>query len=319
MQPHALHDVLAPAKLNLFLHITGRRHDGYHLLQSAFVAIDWFDTLHFERRNDAVITRHDLGAALPEDDLIIRAARLLQQNSRTAYGADISIQKNIPAQAGLGGGSSDAATTLLALNHLWQTRLTALQLHALAQQLGADVPFFLHRGPAWVEGVGEQISDLALPHTAFHTPIAVLKPEFGVSTQQLFSSPVLTRNTKPVRMADFASFDLCSKRFENESEIQQHALLKTGAENPYAVFDFGHNDLQQVAVAFQPQIGQALEYLSDLSGGPARMTGSGSAVFAAMRKSVDPLEQSTNSLPFGWQFKMCKILDEHPHPDWLPD
>ena len=139
----ALYDVPAPAKLNLFLHVTGRRADGYHLLQSVFMLIDWCDTLHFERRSDGQIHRQDLGAALPADDLIVRAARLLQQASGCVLGAEIQVDKQLPAQAGMGGGSSDAASTLLALNRLWGLGLTQPQLEALGLQLGADVPFFL--------------------------------------------------------------------------------------------------------------------------------------------------------------------------------
>lgn len=140
----SLNHVLAPAKLNLFLHITGRRPDGYHLLQSVFMLIDWYDTLHFELRGDGQISREDLSVTLPQDDLIIRAARLLQQSSGTSQGAHIAIEKSIPAQAGMGGGSSDAATCLLALNRLWGLGLTVQQLATLGLKLGADVPFFLN-------------------------------------------------------------------------------------------------------------------------------------------------------------------------------
>jgi len=138
-----LHDVAAPAKLNLFLHVVGRRADGYHLLQSLFVLIDWCDTLHFERRSDGRLTRHDLGPTLPADDLCLRAARLLQVESGSTLGADISIDKQVPWGAGMGGGSSDAASTLLALNHLWGLRWPFSRLLPLALALGADVPFFL--------------------------------------------------------------------------------------------------------------------------------------------------------------------------------
>ena len=147
---NALFDVPAPAKLNLFLHVTGRRADGYHLLQSVFMLIDWCDMLHVEKRHDGQIHRHDLSMPLPEDDLIVRAARLLQSATGTAQGADISIDKRIPAQAGMGGGSSDAASTLLALNRLWNLKLPLPQLEALGLQLGADVPFFLRGRNAWV-------------------------------------------------------------------------------------------------------------------------------------------------------------------------
>src|SRR5438105_11294435 len=159
----AIYDVPAPAKLNLFLHVVGRRADGYHLLQSAFMLIDWCDTLHFELRPDGALSREDLADALPADDLVLRAARALQAAAPTAHGAHIAIEKRLPAQAGLGGGSSDAATCLLALNRLWGLGLSATQLSRIGLTLGADVPFFLGGRNAWVEGVGDQLAPLALP------------------------------------------------------------------------------------------------------------------------------------------------------------
>ena len=166
----ALYDVLAPAKLNLFLHITGRRPDGYHLLQSVFMLIDWCDTLHFELRHDGLITREDLAddgsaavEALPADDLAVRAAKALKQASGTPLGVHIGLNKRIPSQAGMGGGSSDAASCLLALQRLWGVRLPAGSLQTIALGLGADVPFFLSGGHAWVEGIGEKITPIALP------------------------------------------------------------------------------------------------------------------------------------------------------------
>ena len=152
----SLLDVAAPAKLNLFLHVVGRRADGYHLLQSVFVLIDWCDTLHFERRADGRLARHDLGAALPDDDLCLRAARLLQAESGTRLGADISIEKHVPWGAGMGGGSSDAASTLLALNRLWGLNLPRERLAALGLKLGADVPFFIGGHNAFVEGIRQR-------------------------------------------------------------------------------------------------------------------------------------------------------------------
>jgi 4-diphosphocytidyl-2-C-methyl-D-erythritol kinase len=163
----------APAKLNLFLHITGRRADGYHLLQSGFVRIDWCDTLHFELTHDGRINRTDLinetDKPLPEIDLSVRAAMALQANAdvtcRGNFGANITVEKRIPSQAGMGGGSSDAATTLLALNELWQTNLPLAKLAEIGLKLGADVPFFLYERHAWVEGIGEQMAPLNLPKT----------------------------------------------------------------------------------------------------------------------------------------------------------
>src|SRR5436190_2613734 len=146
----ALYDVAAPAKLNLFLHVVGRRADGYHLIQSAFVLIDWRDTLHLELRADGGLARHDLAAKLPDDDLCLRAAHLLQRESGTTLGADISIDKQVPWGAGMGGGSSDAASTLLALNRLWALNWPLSRLLTLGLALGADVPFFLAGHNAWV-------------------------------------------------------------------------------------------------------------------------------------------------------------------------
>ena len=276
---NALLDVPPPAKLNLFLHVTGRRADGYHLLQSVFMLIDWCDTLHFELRRDARITRRDLGTPLPEDDLIVRAARLLQHASGTALGADIAIDKRIPAQAGMGGGSSDAASTLLALNRLWQLNLPRPQLEQLGLQLGADVPFFLRGHNAWVQGIGEQITPVALPPARF----CVLKPAAGVDTASIFRHPQLERATKPATIADFAA-------------------------DPYG---FGHNDLQPVAQALCPEVSQALALLES-QGLQARMTGSGSAVFAHLATPGHAAIQA----PDHWVVRECGNLEVHPLQGW---
>ena len=278
---NALHDVPAPAKLNLFLHVTGRRADGYHLLQSVFMLIDWCDTLHLELRRDGRIVRRDLGATLPEDDLIVRAARLLQQASGTPLGADIAIDKRIPTQAGMGGGSSDAASTLLALNRLWQLHLSRSQLEQLGLQLGADVPFFLRGHNAWVEGIGEQITPVALPPARF----AVIKPATGVDTASIFRHPQLERATKPATIADFAA-------------------------DPYG---FGHNDLQPVAQALCPEVSQALSLLQS-QGLQARMTGSGSAVFAHLATPGHAAIQA----PDHWVVRECGNLEVHPLQGWAP-
>lgn len=279
----AIHDVPAPAKLNLFLHITGRRADGYHLLQSAFMLIDWCDTLHFERRDDGRITREDLGAPLPADDLIVRAARALQQAAGCTLGAHIAVQKRIPAQAGMGGGSSDAASTLLALNRLWGLGLARAQLTAIGLQLGADVPFFIHGGNAWVEGVGEQIRSLVLPPARF----VVLKPPAGLETRAIFCAPELRRNSEPATISGFAA-------------------------NP---FGFGHNDLQPVAERLCPPVGQGIELLAR-HGLAARMTGSGSAVFAPLVSQADPVFFTSDWAPPGWQVRVCGNLEVHPLVGW---
>lgn len=300
-----LDSILSPAKLNLFLHVTGQREDGYHLLQSVMVPIDWYDTLHFELRTDGKIQRHDLGPKLPGEDLIVRAARKLQTHHPVSLGVDISIEKNIPMQAGLGGGSSNAAMVLLALNRLWQLHLPLPELHAIGLTLGADIPFFLHSSPAWVEGIGEKLTPIALPEEIYQQPIAVVKPPNGVSTQQIFSSPLLTKDTIPAKISTFISDAFTKKQADTVKEF-------------CAVFDFGCNDLQTVAEQIEPQIKEAIDKASQYAGSQARMTGSGSAVFAPIRKKVEQVEQSTNmALPNGWLFKKCRILPAHPQADQL--
>ena len=276
----SLHDVPAPAKLNLFLHITGRRPDGYHLLQSVFMLIDWCDTLHFEKRSDGQISREDLTVKLPTDDLITRAARLLQQHTGSTAGAHIAVEKRIPAQAGMGGGSSDAATCLLALNQLWGLHLDLPTLEKLGLQLGADVPFFLRGRNAWVEGVGEQITPIELPPAEFW----VVKPAAGIETSQIFASPQLQRATNAATIAVFAA----------------------------DTYDFGHNDLQPVAEALCPDVKQALQVLHD-AGLNGRMTGSGSAVFAHCTPGSEPV-----LVPDHWQVRKCSNLDVHPLVGWAP-
>ena len=285
----SLNHVLAPAKLNLFLHITGRRPDGYHLLQSVFMLIDWYDTLHFEVRDGGRISREDLNVPLPQDDLIIGAARLLQESTGTQLGAHIAIEKSIPAQAGMGGGSSDAASTLLALNKLWGLGLTVQQLAALGLKLGADVPFFLHGHNAWVEGVGEIMTPIALPSAQF----AVVKPFEGLETAKIFGSEALKRDTKPATISVFAA-------------------------NP---FGFGHNDLQPVAQRLCPQISESIAWLETASLGSAvvkgRMTGSGSAVFAQVPQGTDLSQMPpVPSAGSKWQIRMCGNLEVHPQKGW---
>jgi len=290
----SLHQVLAPAKLNLFLHITGRKDNGYHLLQSVFMFIDWYDTLHFDLRQDGKIIREDLTLKLPEDDLITRAAKLLQQASGTTLGAHIAIEKSIPAQAGMGGGSSDAATCLLALNKLWKLHFTVNQLAELGLKLGADVPFFLKGENAWVEGVGEIITPISVPPAQF----VVVKPPEGLETAKIFGSEALNRESKPATISVFAA-------------------------NP---FGFGHNDLQPVAQSLCPQISEAIEWLEtarleSASLEPAvvkgRMTGSGSAVFAQVPRgtNLSQMPQVPTTWPL-WQIRMCGNLEVHPQKGW---
>jgi 4-diphosphocytidyl-2-C-methyl-D-erythritol kinase len=281
----ALYDLPAPAKLNLFLHITGRRPDGYHLLQSVFMLIDWCDTLHFALRSDGQISREDLGAPLPADDLTVRAARALQRATGCTQGAHIGVLKRIPAQAGMGGGSSDAATVLLALNRLWGLGLRAHELQKIAVTLGADVPFFLCGHNAWVEGIGDQILPLTGAHQLPAARFAVVKPEAGLDTREIFSSPALKRNSDSATILGFAATH----------------------------YDFGQNDLQNVAQALCPEVKKAIEWLETL-GLHGRMTGSGSAVFAQMRHATD-----LNGAPGTWQVRACENLMRHPLAGWAKD
>jgi 4-diphosphocytidyl-2-C-methyl-D-erythritol kinase len=279
----ALYDVPAPAKLNLFLHITGRRPDGYHLLQSVFMLVDWCDTLHFETRTDGRISREDTGIELPEDDLVVRAARALQQAGGTAAGAHIRLEKRIPVQAGMGGGSSDAASCLLALNRLWNLRLPLAALEKIGLALGADLPFFLRGRNAWVEGIGELITPVEIPPASF----AVAKPAQGLDTSLIFRDPALKRDSAPAIISGFAA-----------------------NHEGFDPFGFGHNDLQPVAQRLCPAVTQALKWLDD-QGLQARMTGSGSAVFAQM-----PQGKTLLPAPAGWQVRQCGNLAVHPLSGW---
>ena len=292
---NAIYDVVAPAKLNLFLHVVGRRADGYHLLQSLFVLIDWCDTLHFELRADGRLSRHDLGPGLPADDLCLRAARLLQTESGTSLGADISIAKQVPWGAGLGGGSSDAASTLLALNKLWGLDWSRARLLALGLKLGADVPFFVGGHSAIVEGIGERLSPVQLPAQW----LAVLKPDASIETRAIFASPLLVRNTEAVILEGFTA------------NAQQN-VLQPG---------FGRNDLQAAAEAECAQVVQAASILHRQFGN-SRLTGSGSAVFAIAGNAAEPLagvSKEMAAIPAGWVGRMCRSLAVHPLAAWCAD
>lgn len=280
---NSLFDVPAPAKLNLFLHITGRRADGYHLLQSVFMLIDWCDTLHFELRANGKISRDDLTTPLPADDLAINAARALQLATGSTLGAHISIAKSIPAQAGMGGGSSDAASTLLALNRLWQLNLTKQQLAHIGLQLGADVPFFIHGSNAWVEGIGEKITPIDLPKAHF----LVVKPASGLSSQAIFTAPSLKRDSPNAIISGFAAYP----------------------------FSFGQNDLQAVAQKLSPDVSTALNWLGKLGLQP-RMTGSGSAVFAHVGEENLSRFVEFQDAPKNAIVKLCSNLAEHPLKSW---
>lgn len=298
MSLSAIFDVPAPAKLNLFLHVVGRRADGYHLLQSVFVLIDWADTLHFERRGDGRLARHDLGAALPEDDLCLRAAHALRSASGTPLGADIRIDKRVPWGAGMGGGSSDAASTLLALNRLWELRWPRARLAALGLALGADVPFFIGGHNAFVEGIGERVTPLGLPAARY----TVVKPPPALSTRDIFSHPRLVRHTDPVILS-------------GSPEEAGHSGFPPGWLQE-VVRGFGRNDLQPPAEDRCPEVAQAARWL-EARYGNSRMTGSGSAVFARDDAVESPRARlPVEELPPDWVVRQCRSLSVHPLWGW---
>ena len=290
----ALYDVPAPAKLNLFLHVIGRRADGYHLLQSLFVLIDWTDSLHFERRSDGRLSRHDLGPALPADDLCLRAARALQSASGSAAGVDISIEKRVPWGAGMGSGSSDAASTLLALNRLWGLHWPRQQLARVGLALGADVPFFIGGDNAFVEGIGERLTPVRCKPAAY----AVLKPSASIATREIFEHPALVRDSGTVILEGYLD------------EAGRRGLPPAWQDG------FGKNDLQAPAEDSVPEVAQAARWL-EARYGNSRMTGSGSALFARVGSADSPLATwPAEELPAGWVGRMCQGLAEHPLRGW---
>jgi 4-diphosphocytidyl-2-C-methyl-D-erythritol kinase len=296
--PRAFFDLPAPAKLNLFLHVLGRRIDGMHLLQSVFVLIDWCDTLHVEVRADGRLRRHDLGTALPDDDLCLRAATALKVQSGCPLGADISIDKRVPWGAGLGGGSSDAATTLLALNRLWRLRWPRQRLMNLAAGIGADVPFFVGGRNAFVEGVGEQLTALELPPQTY----LVLKPAQALVTADMFAHAALRRDSEPVILAGLIE------------SARQTGLFCAASGALY-----GRNDLQPVAQDSCPDVLAAAEWLQGRFGN-SRMSGSGSAVFAR----IDTGDAGNGAEATGftqdaradWVVRRCRGLHHHPLLGW---
>jgi 4-diphosphocytidyl-2-C-methyl-D-erythritol kinase len=244
--------VPAPAKLNLFLHVTGRRPDGYHTLESLFVALDFGDTVSLARRDDGAILRTaDVPGVPAEADLAVRAARALQRATGTPFGVEIAVDKRIPAGGGLGGGSSDAASVLLALNRLWGLGLGRAALMEIGLALGADVPFFVFGAPALARGVGERLTALSLPPFW----VAVVAPPVSVPTATIFAAPELTRAAPSAKMEVFSE-------------------------------GYGRNDLQAVAVARFPDIAVALAFLAKRSP-TARMTGSGGCVFARFASEAE--------------------------------
>lgn len=271
-------ELLAPAKLNLFLHIVGRRSDGYHELQSVFILIDLCDQIKLTLREDGEIVRSGDVIGDVDKDLCVRAARLLKKQTDCNLGVQIEVIKRIPAGAGLGGGSSDAATTLMGLNKLWGLNLSAEKLIPMGTSLGADVPFFLLGTNAWVEGIGEKLTPIDVPTTSF----AVIWPGVGQATSEIFSHPDLTRNTKYVTMSILGS-----------------------AQQTGDWMNLGHNDLEPIAKIVNPEVNRVLSQLPQF-----RLTGSGSAVFAQMQEPE--AGRVFEKLPKDWKHFLVKSLKIHP-------
>ena len=305
-----LYDLAAPAKLNLFLHVIGRRPDGYHLLQTVFRLVDLCDQLDIDTRSDGQIVREtDMVGVAHDDDLVVRAAKALQQHTGNKLGAQVRVRKRIPSGAGLGGGSSDAATVLIALNRLWQTRLTRQALMQVGLGLGADVPFFIFGQSAFAEGIGEKLTALDLPQQAY----LVVQPAQHVPTQGIFQDPDLTRNTDPVKIMDFS---------------ERQIVTSLG---------FGRNDLQPIVLKRYPVVRQALDWLNkaefSAGGFKARMTGSGACLFLSFpdatlaenarqrllaKISTDFSDTATADTPSPIQSVLvCNGLDVHPLQDWV--
>jgi 4-diphosphocytidyl-2-C-methyl-D-erythritol kinase len=266
----------APAKLNLMLHVVGRRPDGYHELQTVFQLLDLCDRIEITVRSDGAITRPTGPAGVPEDqDLGVRAARALREACGTGLGAEIVIRKRIPMGGGLGGGSSDAATVLVALNQMWRTGLDAGQIASIGAKLGADVPVFVAGRSSWAEGIGEKLTPVSLGADSWYL---VIFPGVAVPTAAVFQAPELTRNSPPTTMRGF---------------------LETG----------GRNDCEQVVRARFPAVGEALDWLARHA--PARLTGTGSCVFATFSRAADA-ERVAARVPDTWRAFVARGVDSSP-------
>lgn len=276
-----MHTFAAPAKLNLFLHVIGQRPDGYHLLQTVFRFLDFSDQLSFELREDSQITLQTPTPGVAENDnLCTRAALLLQQQSGTNQGVDIYLNKNIPMGGGLGGGSSDAATTLLALNLLWNIGWTKDQLVGLGLQLGADVPVFIFGENAFAEGIGEKLTKIELPPAWY----LVLCPAINVSTANIFTNKELTRNTNPITIPPFSIWQ-------------------------------GHNDLEPVVCQLYPEVKECLQWIKALKNTTiAAMSGSGSCVFAEFL-TEEEAQTAFDQIPEGINGFVAQGLNQHPMHD----
>lgn len=279
MMDHDFQSFPAPAKVNLFLHIVGRRPDGYHLLQSVFRLLDRYDTLHLRPTRDGTIRRlHDIPGVPADTDLCVRAARLLQEHTGSSMGVDIRLDKILPMGGGVGGGSSDAATVLLALNRLWNLDLPRKELISLGLRLGADVPIFVFGQNAWAEGVGEQLQAIRLSSAWY----VVLTPDAHVSTAEIFSNKELTRDTNPAKMAAFFK-------------------------------GYGRNDLEPVVCRHYPAVKNSLDWLKQF--GDARMSGSGASVFLEVDNEAEA--QRIYSLkPEKIAGFVAQGLDKHPLHDF---
>jgi len=291
----------APAKLNLFLRVIGRRPDGFHELRTGFIAIDLVDTLDFELLEDARVERRGDLTGPVEQDLAVRAARLVQQESRCGLGVRIDLEKRIPTGGGLGGGSSDAATTLIALNRLWRLNWTREQLAAVAVRLGADVAFFLQRGPCLAEGIGERLSPLAAPRRWY----ALIHPQVHVSTAEIFQSAELTAH---LELAKIQGFPEGGRKGDSNANAPGAAELGSGS-----LGHEGGNDLEPIVRRRVPEVDAALRYLAGF--GEARMTGSGASVFAPFETEAQA-QRAIVGAPARWSTWAVSGLNEHPLASW---
>ena len=321
-----LYDLPAPAKLNLFLHVVGRRADGYHLLQTVFRFISLADVINIDMRHDGQIRREtNMQGVAHEQDLVVRAALALQQATGCKAGAHIHVRKQIPAGGGLGGGSSDAATVLIALNRLWKTGLSRQALMQIGLRLGADVPVFIFGQNAFAEGIGEDLLAIDLPDCAY----IVVQPAQNVPTLRVFQDPDLTRDTVPVKIMDFSGLSVLSHatgslldRYTPPEGVQ----ARTGTVNNF------HNDLQPVVLKRYPVVRQAFDWCLQ-AGLDVRMTGSGACLFAEFSQKIlanlayekmlakmhsDFSESSKAGVPsFIQSVSACDGLHEHPLRSWL--
>ncbi|QWE12336.1 4-(cytidine 5'-diphospho)-2-C-methyl-D-erythritol kinase [Polynucleobacter sp. AP-Titi-500A-B4] len=274
----------SPAKLNLFLHIVGRRADDYHLLQSVFQLIDWCDTIHLKLIPENEVRRiNPITGVQADQDLVVRAAKLLKDFAKIDSGVEINLQKEIPMGAGLGGGSSDAATTLIGLNHLWNLNLDQKTLCDIGLKLGADVPFFIFGQNAFVEGIGEQMREISLGDREF----LVIFPNQGIATKSIFQDPELTRDHGQITIDGFLA-------------------------SPWSDLS---NDCQAVAMRICPEVKQALDWISQaVPGSEPRMSGSGSSVFTVLDPKADiaKLENLLQNLPKGWIGRVVRGLNKNP-------